>query len=146
MGEVRQVGAAFPDAKERCPAVLVVEDEVLIRLAIADYLRECGFKVYEAGTAADAVAIIESGQASIDVVFTDIRLPGPTNGFELAQWIRTNRPGLSVLLTSGDAKKSEAAKELCENEPFFAKPYDVKVVVARIRSIIETKSGKHGNP
>jgi DNA-binding NtrC family response regulator len=145
MAEVRRVGSPFPDPKERCPAILVVEDEVLIRLVIADYLRECGFKVYEAGTAAEAVEVLESDQASIDLVFSDIRLPGAMNGFALAQWARTNRPGLPVILTSGDSKKSDAAKELCENEPFFAKPYDVQRVVAEIRTIIEAKSRKREN-
>ncbi len=142
MAEVRRVGSSLPDPKEQCPAILVVEDEVLIRLVIADYLRECGFKVYEAGTAAEAIEVLESDQASIDLVFSDIRLPGEMNGFALGQWVRTNRPGLPVVLTSGDSKKSDAAKELCENEPFFAKPYDVQLVVARIRTIIEAKSRK----
>jgi DNA-binding NtrC family response regulator len=142
MAEVRRVGSSLPDPKEQCPAILVVEDEVLIRLVIADYLRECGFKVYEAGTAAEAIEVLESDQASIDLVFSDIRLPGEMNGFALGQWVRTNRPGLPVVLTSGDSKKSDAAKELCENEPFFAKPYDVHLVVARIRTIIEAKSRK----
>jgi DNA-binding NtrC family response regulator len=142
MAEARGVGLPFPDPKERCPAVLVVEDEVLIRLVIADYLRECGFKVYEAGTAEEAIEILESNQATINLVFSDIRLPGDMNGFALGQWIRTNRPGLPILLTSGDAKKSDAAKELCENEPFFAKPYDVQLVVAQIRTIIEANARK----
>ena len=142
MAETRRAGSRFPDPKERCPAILVVEDEVLIRLVIADYLRECGFKVYEAGTALEAIAVLESNKASIDLVFSDIRLPGETNGFALAQWVRMNRPGVPVVLTSGDSKKSEAAKELCENEPFFAKPYDVQLVVAHIRTLIDAKRPK----
>jgi len=142
MAETRRAGSRFPDPKERCPAILVVEDEVLIRLVIADYLRECGFKVYEAGTALEAIAVLESDKASIDLVFSDVRLPGDMNGFALAQWTRKNRPGLPVVLTSGDSKKSEAAKELCENEPFFAKPYDVQLVVAHIRTLIDAKRPK----
>ena len=145
MAETKRAGSPFPDPKERCPAVLVVEDEVLIRLVIADYLRECGFKVYEAATALEAIEVLESDQASIDLVFTDIRLPGEINGFALGQWVRANRPGLPVILTSGDSKKSDAAKELCENEPFFAKPYDVQLVVARICSTIEAKRKGEGD-
>lgn len=132
-------GLPFPDPKERLPGILVVEDEVLIRLAICDYLRECGFKVYEAGSAAEAIEILEFDKAAIDLVFTDVRLPGETNGFGLAQWVRKNRPGLAIVITSGDAKQSEAAKELCENEPFFAKPYDVYRVVAQIRTLIDAR-------
>ena len=142
MAEVRRAESLFPDPKERCPAILVVEDEVLIRLVISDYLRECGFKVYEAGTAPEAIAILESDKTSIDLVFSDVRLPGEMNGFALAQWARKYRPGLQVVLTSGDSKRSEAAKELCENEPFFAKPYDIQLVVAQIRTMIEAKARK----
>ena len=142
MAEVRRVGSPFPDPKERCPAILVVEDEVLIRFVISDYLRECGFKVYEAASAAEAIEILESNKASVDLIFTDIRLPGEMNGFALAQWARKNRPGVPVVLTSGDSKKSEAAKELCENEPFFAKPYDIQLVVAQIRTMIDAKGRK----
>jgi CheY-like chemotaxis protein len=142
MAETRRAGSPFPDPKERCPAVLVVEDEVLIRLVIADYLRECGFKVYEAATALEAIEILESDKAAIDLVFSDVRLPGEMSGFTLAQWVRTNRPGVPIVLTSGDARKSEAAKELCENEPFFAKPYDVQRVVSHIRTLIDARRPK----
>jgi len=142
MAETKRAGSPFPDSKERCPAVLVVEDEVLIRLVIADYLRECGFKVYEAATALEAIEILESHKAAIDLVFSDVRLPGEMSGFTLAQWVRKNRPGVAIILTSGDARKSEAARELCENEPFFAKPYDVQLVVSHIRTLIDARKQK----
>jgi CheY-like chemotaxis protein len=130
----------FPDPKERIPAILVVEDEVLVRLVIADYLRDCGFKIYEAGTAAEATEILKAEKAPIDLIFTDVRMPGEMDGFALAQWVRKNRPGLPIVLTSGDSKKAKIAKELCENDPFFAKPYDVAAVVAQIRKLIEAKT------
>jgi CheY-like chemotaxis protein len=142
MGGNPQRALPFPDPKERIPAILVVEDEVLIRLVIADYLRECGFKIYEAGTAAEAIEILEAEKAAIDLIFSDVRMPGEMDGFALARWVRKNRPGLPVILTSGDGKKSAAAKELCENEPFFAKPYDVAAVVAHIRGLINSKTRK----
>ncbi|HVP86092.1 MAG TPA: response regulator [Rhizomicrobium sp.] len=122
----------FPAPDERTPAILIVEDEVLIRFVLADYLRECGFKVLEAGDAAEAIQILEA-EVDIDLVFSDVQMPGEMDGFGLAQWVRRNRPNLPITLTSGDSKKSAAAKELCENEPFFAKPYDVAKVVAHIR-------------
>jgi CheY-like chemotaxis protein len=128
----------FPDPEERAPAILIVEDEVLIRFVIADYLRECGFKVLEAGDAAEAIQIIEA-EIELDLVFSDVQMPGEMDGFGLAQWIRAHRPKLPVTLTSGDSKKSAKAKELCENEPFFAKPYDVAKVVAHIRGRLGIK-------
>ncbi len=125
----------FPDPQERAPAILIVEDEVLIRFAIADYLRECGFKILEAGSSAEAIQLLESG-AAVDLVFSDVQMPGEMDGFGLSKWIRANRPKLQVILTSGDSSKSAKARELCEKEPFFAKPYDVAKVVAHIRNTL----------
>jgi CheY-like chemotaxis protein len=131
----------FPDPQERVPTILVAEDEVLIRFVIADYLRDCGFQVIEASSGDEAVSILES-TVSVDLVFTDVQMPGSRDGFELAQWVRANRPGVPVLLTSGDSKKAATAKQLCENEPFFAKPYEVAHVVAHIRQHLETRKSE----
>jgi CheY-like chemotaxis protein len=126
---------SFSDPKNRPPSILVVDDEVLIRFAISDYLQHCGFRVHGVNDAAEAVKILEKGDP-VDLVFSDVVMPGEMNGFGLARWIRKNRPGLPVVLTSGDSKKVALAKELCENEPFFGKPYDMMQVVAKFRSLI----------
>jgi DNA-binding NtrC family response regulator len=126
----------FPDPKERTPTLLIVDDETLIRVALSAYLQDCGYKVLEASTADDAILIIEKSDVIIDLVFSDVRMPGSMDGFGLARWVRANRPGLPLILTSGDQKKTASAKELCENEPFMAKPYDLKMVVAKIRATI----------
>ena len=126
----------FTDSKDRTPTILVVEDEFLIRAMLSSYLQECGFKVIEGSTADEAVAIIENMDVQIDLVLTDIRMPGSMDGFGLARWIRTNRPSMHVILTSGDTKKAEAAKELCEDAAFFVKPYDLEVVATTIRATI----------
>jgi CheY-like chemotaxis protein len=128
----------FPDPSDRLPTILVVEDEFLVRLALSDYLQECGFKVLEAGNADEAIAALKINKFGIDLVFSDVQMPGPMDGFCLAQWVRANLPGLPVLLTSGDGKKAETAKALCENEPFLAKPYDLDAVVAQIRAAISS--------
>ena len=125
-----------PTRKSAPPTLLIVEGEILIRLALSNYLQDCGYKVLEASTGDEAVLIIEQGGVTIDLVFSDVRMPGSMDGFGLARWIRENRSGLSIILTSGDEKKTSAAKELCENEPFMAKPYDLKMVVAKIRATI----------
>ena len=79
--------------------VLVVEDEVLLRLTIAAYLRDCGYEVIEAADADEAVLVLQQPELDIDVLFTDIEMPGAMDGFGLAQWTRANRPGLDVILT-----------------------------------------------
>ncbi|HEY2445606.1 MAG TPA: response regulator [Rhizomicrobium sp.] len=121
---------------DRTPTVLIVEDEVLIRIALSDYLQECGFKVLEAGNADEAVQIIEHGNIAIDLVFTDVVMPGSMDGFGLAHWIRANRAGLPVVLTSGDTGKVDTARDLCERNAFLAKPYDLQRLVKHIRAII----------
>jgi CheY-like chemotaxis protein len=126
----------------RTPTILVVEDEVLVRLMLSDYLQECGFKVLEAATADEALVILEKGTVQIDTVLTDVRMPGTLDGFGLARWIRQHRPGLPVILTSGDAKKTDAAEELCETLPFFRKPYQLKSVVAEIRRLLDAETDK----
>jgi CheY-like chemotaxis protein len=131
------VQTVFTDSKDRTPTILVVEDEFLIRAMLSDYLQECGFKVLEGSTADEAVAIIENLDVQIELVLTDVRMPGSMDGFGLARWIRTNRPGTHVILTSGEAKKADAAKELCGHAALFEKPYDLEAVVTKIRSTIE---------
>ncbi len=129
----------FPDPKERTPTILVVDDEVLIRMAISDFLQECGFKVLEASNADEAIVMIQSHQSVLDLVFSDIRMPGEMDGFGLSKWIRQNTK-IPVILTSGDAKKSDAAHELCAEEPFLAKPYDLHYVVGQIRDTLSKQN------
>jgi len=128
----------FPQAKEEPSTVLVVEDEELVRLVICDYLQDCGFNVFGAATVAEAIDILQSAGARIDLVFSDIRLSGELDGIDLAHWVRQNRVGLPVILTSGDTARSAAATELCRahNMPFFAKPYDMVRVAAEIRELV----------
>lgn len=115
--------------------ILIVEDEVLIRLVIAQYLRECGYKVHEAANAAEAIAVLGSPEVLIDIVFSDVLMPGEMDGFALARWIRANKPGIEVILTSGIDRSAEMAGMLCENGPLLRKPYEPQSVMERIRQL-----------
>lgn len=126
----------LPDPSERTHTILLVEDEVLIRLSLVDHLEECGFRVLEAANAAQAVRVIETGETNIDFVFSDVRMPGEMDGFGLSRWVKANHPDLPIVLASADATKADLARELCANEQFFAKPYDMNVVVAHIREVL----------
>jgi CheY-like chemotaxis protein len=97
--------------------VLVVEDEVLLRLSIAAYLRDCGYSVIEAADADEAVLVLKQPDLDIDVLFTDIEMPGAMDGFGLAQWTRANRRGLDVILTGTAPRAVNAAANLCEDGP-----------------------------
>ncbi|QRM30173.1 response regulator [Microvirga sp. VF16] len=115
--------------------VLVVEDEVLIRTVIADYLRECGYRVHEAVNAQEAIAILQSPEVSVDVVFSDVEMPGSMDGFGLARWIRANKPGTHVILTSGVERSADIAGTLCEAGPQLKKPYPSQDIVDRIKQL-----------
>ena len=76
--------------------VLIVEDEVLIRLVISEYLRDCGYRVIEAANADEALVVLKQEELVIDIVLSDVEMPGSMDGFGLARWIREHRTGLDV--------------------------------------------------
>ena len=80
--------------------VLVVEDELLIRLDLADQLRSAGLIVIEASTGDEALTVLKTNDA-IDLVVSDIRMPRATDGMELAAWLRRERPKIKIVLVSG---------------------------------------------
>jgi CheY-like chemotaxis protein len=132
----------FPDSQDRTPTILIVDDEVLIRVALSDFLQECGFKIVEAANAAEAVEIIKQGIVKIDLIFSDVRMPGEMDGIGLANWVRENHSDTPVFLASGDIGKTNSAHRICAGESFFAKPYDLNVVATRIReTVIARKAG-----
>lgn len=120
------------------PTVLIVEDEPLIRVDVAEHLRDGGFRVLEATNADEAIATlsIRYPDFEIDAVFTDVRMPGPRDGLALARWIRTNRPELPVLLGSGHMSEADLARELLREEKLVAKPYRFEEVLRELRGLM----------
>jgi CheY-like chemotaxis protein len=135
MAERTSWAGKFPDPKERAPTILVVEDEVLVRVVLVDFLQECGFKVFGLSTADEAVDVLKANQIEIDLVVSDVRMPGTMDGFGLARWIKSHRPGVPVILASADSRKTEVAQELCE-DLFMSKPFDLDYAVAQIRVLL----------
>lgn len=118
--------------------VLVVEDDILVRMPIAQYLRDCGYKVIEAVDAAEAMEVLSHQETVVNVVFSDIEMPGAVDGFGLAKWIREHRPGLDVLLAGTVPRAVEGAKELCDEGP-VPKPYEAQTVHNHIRRLLEAR-------
>lgn len=100
--------------------ILVADHDVIVRIAIAEYLRECGFRVIEAAGAAEARTVVQHGP-EIDVLMVDPRL-GSDSGFALAQWARRLNPRINVILSAGLARKSEAAAHICSGGKTPAPP------------------------
>ena len=101
--------------------ILIVEDNPEVRAVAVARLERLGYRVVEAGTAAEAMARLKDG-LKVDAVFSDVVMPGELSGFDLARWIRTNRPALPVLLTSGFAEDVARGSDP-EPLPVLRKPY-----------------------
>lgn len=116
---------------QKSPAcVLVVEDEVLIRALIADELRAEGFLVIEAATADQALSYFQAG-VHVDLVLTDIEMPGSINGVGLIQRLRVVAPNLPTVLTSGISPDAHEA------DAFVSKPFDAREMVALIATLLQ---------
>jgi DNA-binding response OmpR family regulator len=113
---------------------MVADTDVLARIAIADYLRHCGYRVIEGGSADDVrTALVEF---SVDVLLLDVTLGSSGQGFALAKEVRSQRPQTAVILTSSDANQAEKAGELCDEGP-FVKPYSPHELERRIKLLKE---------
>jgi CheY-like chemotaxis protein len=117
--------------------ILVVEDEVLIRAFIAEELRLAGFSVIEAGRAEEALTYINAGE-QVDLVFSDIRMPGSLDGLQLAEILRDRHPDIPVILTSGNAPTMHVGIV----QAFVPKPYDVTQTIALMSAILVSVRGQ----
>lgn len=116
-------------------AVLVVEDEPLVRMAIVTELEDHGLQVLEAGNALEAIAILEK-QPVVDVIFTDVDMPGGLDGLELAKIVKQRCPKIEVIVTSGHREVQQG--DLPVKGRFVLKPYVSEKVV---RNILEIAAG-----
>jgi two-component system, response regulator PdtaR len=110
--------------------ILIAEDETAIRARIATYLTDAGFEVLEANDAAAAVALIDSRK--VDLVFSDVNMPGAMKGDALAKWLSTRHPGLPVILTSGVERPNLSGNV----RRFIPKPYLMRDVEKKIRELL----------
>jgi CheY-like chemotaxis protein len=123
------------DASKQSPTILVVEDDALVRRVVVEHLRDCGFLVIEAGTADEAIRLLRTSER-VEIVFSDVQMPGSLDGFALAQWVRREQPGVKVILTSGAPRAVPVAGELCAAGPLMPKPYDPGELEHRIRTLV----------
>jgi CheY-like chemotaxis protein len=116
----------------RRPVVLVVEDELLIRLHVVQIIEEGGFDVREASNADEAIAILEA-RSDITVLFTDIQMPGSMDGLKLAAAVKGRWPPIKIVATSGIVQVRPA--DLPEGGRFLPKPYHPSQLKATLREL-----------
>jgi CheY-like chemotaxis protein len=116
------------------PVVLLVEDEPLVRMAAADDLQDAGFHVLEAANADVALAVLETCSDDVQVLFTDIDMPGSMNGLVLAENVQQRWPHISLLISSAYHRPHPG--QLPDDGRFVPKPYCSDDVVQQIRELV----------
>jgi CheY-like chemotaxis protein len=128
-------GDAFPAGE----TVMVVEDDVVVRTGIADYLRGCGYRVIEAAAASEAVQLLKLQETQIDIVLSGVQLGDGMNGFVLRRWISEHRSDVEVILVGTPAGAVDTAADLCESGPTPKNAYDPQTVLDRIKRALAAK-------
>lgn len=119
--------------------ILLVEDEVLVRRELAEYLRRCGHRVIEASSTDEAVTVLSHVPEMISLVLCSAEAAGTITAFQLAKQIRTEHPEIAVLLAGGVEKAAAAAGEICDEGSELARPYDPAIVVDRIKRSLASR-------
>jgi len=119
-------------------SILVIDGDVLVRHAIADYLRNCGYVVIEAASTDEAVTVLERESVRVEAAICAAEAPGALNPFEFRAWARRQRTGLQIALAGSVDAAARKAAELCEQGPELSRPYDPQGVVDYVRRIVGT--------
>ncbi len=123
-------GAPFASPRS---CILFVEDELLIRIIVAEELRDAGFDVIEAVNADEALEVLKS-VARIDLIISDVRMPGSLDGMGLLAIVRKTSPALPVIITSGHLDPTLALADGATQ--FMAKPYSMELIVAAVHEAL----------
>jgi len=124
--------AVAGSGREHSAVILLVEDEVLIRLSIAEPLRESGFAVLEAGNASEAIALASTGHA-VDLAITDVRMPGGIDGVALSFTLKDIHPALPIILISGDMSPDREHR----GDGFLRKPFELSQLMNLVTQLMD---------
>jgi len=115
------------------PNVLVVEDEMILRMRAIDIVEDAGFNPVEAVNADQAISILES-RSDISLLFTDIQMPGSIDGLKLAHAVHDRWPSIKIILVSGQVKPSDPERPA--GSRFFGKPLGVEQIIAELQAMV----------
>jgi two-component system, response regulator PdtaR len=114
--------------------ILLVEDEPLVRLVVADILMEAQFRVIEAADAEEALRVLKA-EVDVDVVLSDVEMPPGMNGYDLARQVHKNWPSMGILVASG--REWPRAHDLPPGAVFLAKPYSHATLLSHVLAATE---------
>jgi signal transduction histidine kinase/ActR/RegA family two-component response regulator len=129
--------AAVAPFRSRPLRVLVVEDDPLVRTVTEEALADAGFEVLGADSAEVALAALERESGTLDAVVSDVVMPGPGNGIDIARQIGRRWPQLALVLTTGYTADGLALDEMPEHFVLLTKPFSVDELVLRLRALVE---------
>ena len=115
------------------PVVLIVEDEMLLRMRAVDMVEDAGYTSVEAVDADEAVTILEA-RSDIALLFTDIQMPGSMDGLRLAHAVHERWPPIKIILVSGALKLAKS--DIPPDSRFFGKPLEAKEMIAEMQEMI----------
>ena len=121
------------NSEEDRGAVLIVEDEALVRIDVAWFIKEAGFVVYEAADADEAIRLLEKHR-DICLIFTDVQMPGSIDGLKLAHYVRGRWPPIKIIVASGEVMIGHA--DMPPGGVFFAKPYRPQLITSKVLEMI----------
>lgn len=124
------------------PYALAVDDEPLILMDISDILEDAGFRTYEADSGDAAILMLPEYAHTITLLFSDVDMPGDTNGFALARHVAENYPWIEIVIGSG--RVSPEAGDLPEKATFLSKPFNAQMILGHLRETLP--DGKKPEP
>ena len=133
--EMKPEQRALPEGHEK---VLLVEDEEALRCLAEEFLTNLGYEVYSTENASQALDVLTSN-AEIDVLFSDVVMPGGIDGYQLVEKARQLRPSIKVLLATGYASREQAKENMVEEvtDIILYKPYSQSILAQRIRRVLD---------
>src|SRR5918993_4370111 len=129
----------IPSESIRPPVVLRVGAEPLVRMTAADELDDAGFRVLEAKNADEALVVLEAHSDEVQVLFTDVNMPGSMDGMALAERVYERWPHVLLLISSGYARPHP--DEIPDHGRFVPKPYRGETLVRHITEMMRTRQG-----
>ena len=136
-----------PEGQDRgngAKSILVVEDDDLVRRTVATQLAQLGYRVLTASNGSEALEVLDRREA-VDVIFTDIVMPGGLSGRELATEAAQRQPGIKVIFTSGYDVQAPAEGAIIKKGDFLSKPYRRQDLAAKIREVLGANGGAGAN-
>jgi two-component system, response regulator PdtaR len=127
-----QAPADGAEPLDEAKAILLVEDEILIRLVVAEELAEAGFRVIQAANGDEAVKILQSS-IPLDLVMTDVRMPGSVDGLRLAALVRAGWPELKIVMMSGHLLGPPPDLQV---DLFLSKPYRISSAIEKVKQLL----------